>query len=99
MGGVDLLTYRESNWYTRPGILLQGLLYELDCNSYRERWCLQIAEWGADGIIVGSAIVKVLGEAASPKEGLHALKRLTHDLRQALLWIGEGGFKPLYFQK
>lgn len=27
----------------------------------------QVARWGADGVIVGSAIVKVLGEAKSPE--------------------------------
>jgi tryptophan synthase alpha subunit len=45
---------------------------------------LQIAEWGADGVIVGSAMVKLLGEAASPEEGLCALKKLAEDLRKAL---------------
>lgn len=45
---------------------------------------LQVAEWGADGVIVGSAMVKLLGEASSPEEGICALRNLTQDLRKAL---------------
>ena len=40
--------------------------------------------WGADGVIVGSAIVKVLGEAKSPQEGLKELEVLTRSLKAAL---------------
>uniref|UniRef100_A0A0D3FQ63 Uncharacterized protein n=1 Tax=Oryza barthii TaxID=65489 RepID=A0A0D3FQ63_9ORYZ len=35
----------------------------------------QIAEWGADGVIIGSAMVRQLGEAASPKQGLKRLEK------------------------
>ncbi|KAG4928093.1 Tryptophan synthase alpha chain [Glycine max] len=43
-----------------------------------------VAGWGADGVIVGSAIVKVLGEAKSPQEGLKELEVLTRSLKAAL---------------
>lgn len=45
---------------------------------------IQVAEWGADGVIVGSAMVKLLGEASSPEEGLSALTNLMRDLRKVL---------------
>lgn len=45
----------------------------------------QIAGWGADGVIVGSAMVKVLGEAKSPEEGLKELENLTRSLKSALI--------------
>ncbi|XP_044385841.1 tryptophan synthase alpha chain-like [Triticum aestivum] len=32
-----------------------------------------VAQWGADGVIIGSAMVKQLGEADSPREGLKRL--------------------------
>ncbi|TKW30781.1 hypothetical protein SEVIR_2G060700v4 [Setaria viridis] len=44
----------------------------------------QIAGWGADGVIVGSAMVRLLGEAASPEEGLKKLEELAKNLRAAL---------------
>ncbi|XP_045795364.1 tryptophan synthase alpha chain-like isoform X1 [Trifolium pratense] len=44
----------------------------------------QIVGWGADGVIVGSAMVKLLGEAKSPQEGLKALENLTRTLKSAL---------------
>nr|XP_025659016.1 tryptophan synthase alpha chain isoform X2 [Arachis hypogaea] len=44
----------------------------------------QIAGWGADGVIVGSAMVKLLGEANSPQEGLKELENLTNSLKSAL---------------
>uniref|UniRef100_A0A0D9ZEF2 Uncharacterized protein n=1 Tax=Oryza glumipatula TaxID=40148 RepID=A0A0D9ZEF2_9ORYZ len=40
----------------------------------------QIAEWGADGVIIGSAMVRQLGEAASPKQGLKRLEKLQLEL-------------------
>lgn len=46
---------------------------------------LQVAEWGADGVIIGSAMVKVLGEAKSPEEGLKELEIFTKSLKSALL--------------
>ncbi|KAL5210033.1 hypothetical protein ABZP36_005656 [Zizania latifolia] len=44
----------------------------------------QLAEWGADGVIIGSAMVKQLGEAASPKEGLRRLEEYARSLKDAL---------------
>ncbi|KAL2535720.1 Tryptophan synthase alpha chain [Forsythia ovata] len=45
----------------------------------------QVAGWGADGVIVGSAMVKLLGEAKSPEEGLKELENFTKSLKTALL--------------
>ncbi|KAF8019691.1 hypothetical protein BT93_G0398 [Corymbia citriodora subsp. variegata] len=45
----------------------------------------QVVTWGADGVIVGSAMVKLLGEAKSPEEGLKELENLTRSLKSALL--------------
>ncbi|KAH9602762.1 hypothetical protein KSS87_023050 [Heliosperma pusillum] len=45
----------------------------------------QVAGWGADGVIVGSAMVKILGEANSPAEGLKELEKFTKSLKAALL--------------
>ncbi|PRQ55520.1 putative lyase [Rosa chinensis] len=45
----------------------------------------QVAEWGADGVIVGSAIVKVFGEAISPLQGLRELKTFTKSFKLALI--------------
>ncbi|GLI67981.1 hypothetical protein VaNZ11_012187, partial [Volvox africanus] len=44
----------------------------------------QIVSWGADGVICGSALVKALGEAKSPAEGLQALEALARSLRSAI---------------
>ncbi|XP_066333091.1 indole-3-glycerol phosphate lyase, chloroplastic-like [Miscanthus floridulus] len=44
----------------------------------------QIAEWGADGVIIGSAMVRQLGEATSPKEGLKRLKEYARSMKNAL---------------
>lgn len=44
-----------------------------------------MAGWGADGVIVGSAIVKVLGEANSPEEGLKDLEKFIKSLKSALI--------------
>ena len=44
----------------------------------------QIAEWGADGVIIGSAMVKQLGEAASLEEGLIRLEVYARSLKNAL---------------
>ncbi|KAI3952833.1 hypothetical protein MKX01_006876 [Papaver californicum] len=44
----------------------------------------QVAEWGADGVIVGSALVKLLGEAKSPEEGLKELETFAKSLKAAL---------------
>lgn len=44
----------------------------------------QLAAWGADGVIVGSALVRALGEAASPAEGLAQMTELISALRASL---------------
>uniref|UniRef100_A0A0D9W057 Uncharacterized protein n=1 Tax=Leersia perrieri TaxID=77586 RepID=A0A0D9W057_9ORYZ len=44
----------------------------------------QIAGWGADGVIIGSAIVRQLGEAASPGEGLKRLEEYTKNMKAAM---------------
>ncbi|CAL4936464.1 unnamed protein product [Urochloa decumbens] len=44
----------------------------------------QIAEWGADGVIIGSAMVKQLGEAASPNEGLKRLEEYARTMKNEL---------------
>lgn len=44
----------------------------------------QLKRWGADGVIVGSALVKQLGQAASADEGLSNMKALAEELRKAL---------------
>lgn len=40
--------------------------------------------WGSDGVIIGSAIVKMLGDAKTPEEGLKALEAFTKSLKAAL---------------
>lgn len=44
----------------------------------------QVGEWGADGVIVGSALVRLLGEAKSPEEGLKELETFGKSLKAAL---------------
>ncbi|CAA7395259.1 unnamed protein product [Spirodela intermedia] len=44
----------------------------------------QVAGWGADGVIVGSAMVRILGDARSPEEGLKELEEFTKSLKAAL---------------
>ncbi|KAK9704943.1 hypothetical protein RND81_07G021700 [Saponaria officinalis] len=44
-----------------------------------------VAGWGADGVIVGSAMVKILAEAKTPEEGLKDLENFTKSLKAALL--------------
>ncbi|GLU03601.1 hypothetical protein SLE2022_207910 [Rubroshorea leprosula] len=44
----------------------------------------QVVGWGADGVIVGSAMVKLLGDAKSPEEGLKELETFTKSLKAAL---------------
>lgn len=45
---------------------------------------IQVAQWGADGVIIGSATVKQLGEAGSPREGLKRLEAYARSLKDAL---------------
>jgi tryptophan synthase alpha chain len=44
----------------------------------------QIVEWGAEGVICGSALVRALGEAKSPAEGLAAMEALAKSLRDVI---------------
>lgn len=44
----------------------------------------QIAGWGADGVIIGSAIVRQLGEAASPEEGLKRIEEYAKNIKAAV---------------
>ncbi|WOL05035.1 tryptophan synthase alpha chain-like isoform X1 [Canna indica] len=44
----------------------------------------QLSSWGADGVIVGSAIVKMLGEAKSEEEGLRNVDSYAKSLVAAL---------------
>lgn len=69
------------------GRLLSGARWTLLSDCIAQTWrsffvCFQVTEWGADGIIVGSALVKALGEAASPDEGLKALRSLARSIKQ-----------------
>ena len=42
----------------------------------------QIVKWGADGVIVGSALVRALGEASSEEEGLKAFEEKAKEIRR-----------------
>lgn len=44
----------------------------------------QIKAWGAEGVIVGSALVKALGEAPSTAEGLQRMADLARTIRAAI---------------
>lgn len=44
----------------------------------------QIMGWGADGVIVGSALVRALGEAKSAEEGLKSMEKLAREIRAAI---------------
>lgn len=44
----------------------------------------QIMQWGADGVIVGSALVRALGEAKSTEEGLASMEKLAREIRAAI---------------
>lgn len=44
----------------------------------------RIAAWGAEGVICGSALVKALGEAATPQQGLDDMEALARGLREAI---------------
>ncbi|BFI23555.1 tryptophan synthase alpha chain [Marchantia polymorpha subsp. ruderalis] len=44
----------------------------------------QIAEWGADGVIIGSAVVKLLGESGTPEQGLQAVEEFIVDVQNCI---------------
>jgi tryptophan synthase alpha chain len=50
----------------------------------------QVQEWGADGVIVGSAMVKRLAEG-TPNEGLASIEQFCHSLRSAIDSSNAGG--------
>ena len=56
----------------------------------KEEQAQQVVQWGADGVIVGSALVKALGEAPTPDEGLENLAKLAKELRA---WSNRAGAK------
>ncbi|KAH7427382.1 hypothetical protein KP509_10G041500 [Ceratopteris richardii] len=45
---------------------------------------IQLRRWGADGVIVGSALVKKLGESPSPDEGISAIRKFTQEFKKVL---------------
>ncbi|XP_039843057.1 indole-3-glycerol phosphate lyase, chloroplastic-like [Panicum virgatum] len=87
---VDGVTGPRANVSTRVESLIQEVKRVTDkpvavgFGISRPEHVKQIAEWGADGVIIGSAMVKQLGEAASPKEGLKRLEDYTMSLKNAL---------------
>ena len=55
--------------------------------STHQEQCMQaktLMDWGAEGVIVGSALVKALGEAGSPEAGLQALTDMAVSIRSAI---------------
>ncbi|CAM6103762.1 unnamed protein product [Calypogeia fissa] len=44
----------------------------------------KLAKWGADGVIIGSIVVKLLGESGSPETGLKAVKEFAVEVWAAL---------------
>lgn len=44
----------------------------------------QLQDWGADGVIVGSALVKLLAQGGDAQEGVANMKALAVEMRQAL---------------
>mmetsp|Transcript_1332 Transcript_1332/g.3100 ORF Transcript_1332/g.3100 Transcript_1332/m.3100 type:complete len:329 (-) Transcript_1332:267-1253(-) len=59
----------------------------------------QVVSWGADGVIVGSALVRALGESGSPEAGLAALKELATELREGSNRKSKPGFFANLFGK
>lgn len=50
----------------------------------RPEQAAQVKAWGAEGVIVGSALVKALGEAPSKAEGMRRLEELATSIRGAI---------------
>ena len=48
----------------------------------KEAQAREVVEFGADGVIVGSTLVRALGEAESEEEGLEKLEALAKELRR-----------------
>ena len=44
----------------------------------------KLVAWGAEGVVVGSALVSVLGESGSADEGLQAMTQLAQQIRAAI---------------
>ncbi|RRT57511.1 hypothetical protein B296_00029688 [Ensete ventricosum] len=62
-------------------LLLSSLVSEINTSK---KILVQLSLWGADGVIVGSAIVKLLGEASSREEGLKRVESFVASLTAAL---------------
>ena len=60
------------------------LVYLLLQVSIAFLFVMQIAGWGADGVIIGSAIVRQLGEATSPEEGLRRIEEYAKSIKAAI---------------
>ncbi|CAL9197963.1 unnamed protein product [Musa hybrid cultivar] len=61
-------------------LLLSSLVSEINTS----KMLLQLSLWGADGVIIGSAIVKLLGEANSTEDGLKHVESFVASLTAAL---------------
>ena len=62
---------------------LEEILFQIS----NPMFCVQAKElrsWGAEGVIVGSALVKILGQAKSQEEGIKELRSLAASLRSAI---------------
>ena len=88
----------KTKWNAYPNLLVIIIIIVLESDLLI--WCvLQVAGWGADGVIIGSAIVKVLGEAKSPEEGLKELEIFVKSLKSALVWIKQLDNKSIEISK
>jgi tryptophan synthase alpha chain len=65
---------------------VEGLISELKSISgvSKPEHALQLKNWGADGVIVGSALVKALGESGGSEQGLKAMKELATSIRNSI---------------
>ncbi len=84
-GLAHVMTAAFPNPYT-PGI--SALDHSFTCHNIfvamlHVMQAQQVMSWGAEGVIVGSALVKALGEAPTPEAGLQAMEALAQQLRDA----------------
>eukprot|EP00242_Pyramimonas_sp_CCMP2087_P007289 CAMPEP_0198207032 /NCGR_PEP_ID=MMETSP1445-20131203/10527_1 /TAXON_ID=36898 /ORGANISM="Pyramimonas sp., Strain CCMP2087" /LENGTH=291 /DNA_ID=CAMNT_0043879927 /DNA_START=252 /DNA_END=1127 /DNA_ORIENTATION=- len=66
---------------------LQGVTDKPVCVGFgvsKAEHAAEIEAWGAEGCIAGSALVRALGEAATPEEGLKNLEKIARELKGAL---------------
>ena len=67
--------------------LLHGVTDKSVCVGFgvsKPEHAKQIASWGAEGVICGSALVRALGESGTPAEGLAAMEKIASALRAAI---------------